>query len=265
MAAITPQVVERWKLALLRIRSRNTVRMRLRALKAAFSYAKRLRLVAENPAAEISPPAADQVSRVLSADELEALFAQMPPHVRRAAVFAVHSGLRLGAIVALDWKSVRQLPSGGLEMTVRRSSEVGAPGGHQEKTRRSRAVPIHPAAAASMGPPQPAGRVFEGVTRYMLQSWMPKASERAKIGRARFHDLKHTFCTRYMEATGDIDALSHIVGNTLGSLKEYIYLAKPRSEGLLRLDLGPVSHYSPTQEPAPGAGASRKRTRKTAL
>ena len=41
-----------------------------------------------------------------------------------------------------------------------------------------------------------------------------KTLERAKIENLRFHDLRHTAATRMAEATGNIIAVSRILGHT---------------------------------------------------
>lgn len=258
LGAVAPQVIEKWKIALLKKFSPNTVRMRLRALRAAFGYACRLKLLRENPAAEIRMPAAVEVGRVLADDEIQELLENLPVLAARAAVFALHTGLRRGELLNLDWRMVRQAEGVPSEIVIQRAGSVGLDGTFQPKTREPRAVPLHPVAKRVMGSSQKKGQVFGGLTVEILESNLRKARKKAGLGRVRFHDLRHTWATRFMEKTGDLFALMHLGGwRSINSVSQYQHLTRGRKEAILSLDFQISSPNVPPKAVFEGASLGR--------
>lgn len=206
-----------------------TVGMRLRSLHTALEWAKSqgyISIVPPCPQPRVAP-----VGRVLSDAELARLFANLPPLTRPASMFAVHTGVRAGELIALTWERVRQAAGGG-----HWEAEIYSP-----KTHTSRVIPLHPGAVDALGAPNSTGVVFK-----MTQSWVThaitKAARKANLGRVRLHDLRHTWATRYMQATGDLFGLMTLGGwRSLQSVARYQHLTKTRSESINLLKFPTIS------------------------
>lgn len=179
-------------------------------------------------------PAAQRVGRVLSDVEITGILENVSATVGRGLVFALHMGVRRNELLSLEWKSVRD---GVIEIEAKHS-----------KTRRGRVVPLHAAAGRVMGPAQPAGRVFPGLSVDMLESQLRAAAVALDLGRVRIHDFRHTWATRFMERTGDLFALMQLGGwRSVASMAPYQHLTRARAEGILGLDFGKASHWEPTE------------------
>jgi len=174
----------------------NTVRMRLRAFSAALGWAKERGYLAENPfdrlrrKSSLFPPAKD-ASRYLSPGEVEKLIYALPQDQAKAVYFILHTGLRHGEILDLDWKHVHRPKTGPWTAEV-----------YSRKTGAHRVIELDPKAVEIMGAPNDSGRVFPGAT----QTWLGKAVRAAAggWGPVRVHDLRHTWATNFMYRHGNI-------------------------------------------------------------
>lgn len=231
LVGIRNEDVERWERGLLERYSPNTVRIRLRAVRTAFNWAVREGLITRCPSFHM-PPAID-VGRTLSDTEVSALMDALPDWLKAPVVFALHTGLRRGEMLSLTWERV-QRPENGLW-----EAEIGGVGGPTTKTRRSRVIPIHPRAREAMGPPRVRGLVFDLPESSIVHA-LADATRKAKLGRVRFHDLRHTWATRYMQATGDLFGLMRLGGwSSMGSVRVYQHLTKARSDSVVLVNYLP--------------------------
>ncbi|MBK7215476.1 MAG: tyrosine-type recombinase/integrase [Bacteroidales bacterium] len=82
----------------------------------------------------------EKAGRVLTDQEVSAIYEALPANARGPFVFALHTGVRRGELLALRWERVRKATEGYWE------AEIGGIGGPKTKTGRSRVVPLHPAA-----------------------------------------------------------------------------------------------------------------------
>lgn len=239
LPAVTPHHIEKWKAKLHdQGLGRTTVAMRLRSLRAAFQHGVKMRLLPANPCAGIRQPDSLPRARVIPNDELKRLFSAMPPRVAAAGVFILHTGVRLGELLSLDWQSVNRPKDDPW------TAKVEAHGGFRTKTRRDRLIRLHPLARASMGAPRASGKVFEGLREGMMEQAMRRARAKTKIEKVRWHDLRHTFCTRYMESTGDLPGLMMQSGHSsLEAVRCYQHLTKGRLDAGMSLDFG----FTPTK------------------
>lgn len=227
-ANIAPNDIEAWKLAMLQKFNPNTVRLRLRSVKAAFAYAERLGFCSNNPAKIVRMPPAVAVGRVLTPKEIKAILAGVTAHaLRDAIVLTLYTGLRRGELLALDWSWVK---------TPRQRLEIHIPAA-STKTRTARVVPIHPAVQGCLGRPA-SGRIFPYAPEY-FQHGLAKAAAAAKLGRVRWHDLRHTWATKFMETTGDMFSLMQMGGwRSIQSVTQYQHLTRGRRDAILGLNYG---------------------------
>ena len=233
ISEIKGEDVADWERGLLATGSPNTARIRLRAVRTAFNWAVREGLITRAPSFHMPP--ADEVGRVLSDSEVSAILETSPGWLRPLVVFAIHTGVRRGELLSLAWERVRR-PAAGLW-----EAEIGGVGGPTTKTRTSRILPIHPQAAGAMGSPRAAGLVFP-VSPSSIVHAIEAVAVKAKLGRVRFHDFRHTWATRFMQATGDLFALMRLGGwSSMGSVKVYQHLTKARSDSVILVNYTPIS------------------------
>lgn len=148
-----------------------------------------------------SPPR----QRFLSRGEYRALLAAARTEIRPMIQLAVETGLRRAELFGLQWKRV-DLPRRELILEVTKSG-------------RPRRVPLSPAAHDLLHRLQrpgeiyvfahPDGRPYEDVHRSFRS-----ACERAGIENFRWHDLRHTYASWWVQDGGDIQHLARILGHS---------------------------------------------------
>lgn len=160
--------------------------------------------------------------RELSADEEAALFAKLPDNLKPLVEFAILSGQRKGEIVTLRWSDV-DLAGGRATVSVK--------GGGRHT------FPLSPRMAAIVrAQPKVCPQVFTYVCQrpapkrqdrpqrvkgerypFSAQGWnrqWKRALKDAGISDYRFHDNRHTSATRNLRATGNLKAVSKLLGHT---------------------------------------------------
>ncbi len=233
-----------------------TVRMRLAHAGAGFSWARRREWISRNPFDAVEKPRAKKHDRVLTGDELRTIDAEiLPPEDRGWFTTLLWTGLRREELVGLSRPQVLQSNVPGELWRLKFTAE-------QTKNKKAKVVELHPHAQAAVADAMAkarGARLFDGLSLSRIQHWFERIS--AHLGRVTPHTLKHTFCTRFMEATGDMDSLMLLTGNSRRSLElHYLHLSRPRSKVILALDFG----FSPPALPqnasaARPAGTRRKR------
>lgn len=104
------------------------------------------------------------------------------PILRRAALFACMSGLRLSDIIALTWDKIITLPDGETGIKLR-----------SQKTKVESFIPINGEALAICGE-RSEGKVFKGFKRSMAQHPLKKWLKSAGINKhITFHGFRHSY------------------------------------------------------------------------
>ena len=143
--------------------------------------------------------------RYLSDDEEQRLLAALPDHLAEVARFALATGLRMANITGLEW---RQVDLG------RRQTWIWP---DQSKTRQAIAVPLNEDAVTVLRRQwgQHPDRVFthagQPFTQANGRTWR-KAVKAAGLANFRFHDLRHTWATRHIQAGTPLHALMELGG-----------------------------------------------------
>lgn len=209
----------------------NHVRLRLRHLKAAFRWGLKRDHLEVDPFLHFEMPPKVKVARLLTPDELSRLMAEMPDVCRRAMFFVLHTGLRIGEVLRLDWSGVSRGPTGIWYLTVVKSKTRRALGA-ETKTQA-----IHPRAVAVMGEPRKAGPVFD-VKLSRLEQRLRAAVLKLGLGRARWHDVRHTWATYLMEEIKDLKALMDAGGwATVEAAMVYQHGTDKRRDATLQMPL----------------------------
>ncbi len=154
-------------------------------------------------------------------------------HLQPLVLLALNSGLRRGELLALRWSDVDQA---GAQLTVR---------GATSKTGRTRRVPLNTEALAVFGAWQPAGAagealVFPGPQGEVMEdvktAW-GKLLTAASIEHFTFHDLRHTFASRLVQAGVDLNTVRELLGHAdIKMTLRYAHLApEHRAAAVARL------------------------------
>jgi site-specific recombinase XerD len=168
----------------------------------AFSLAiKEWEWVRENPVRRVSKEKVDnQVERWLTKREEQALLFSSPKWLRQIIVFAIYTGLRQAEILDLEWSQVDLF---GRTLTILK-----------QKNKAKDVLPLNKRALSIL---KQRARVRDRKTNYVyyngnaaridarnLLRAFYSALKKSKIAKARFHDLRHTFATRLIQAGVDI-------------------------------------------------------------
>ena len=191
ISEISRSDAEKWFVEIKGRMELSSVRTRVLAMRTAFQFAIEQGYLTVNPFSHLPLPPADFAGRPLSDAEIKALFAVLPPKYRRVCEFSLYTGLRVGEIERLEWSWIS-----GNELRIPPKSS---------KNKRSRTLLIHPSAMGVIGEPG-YGLVF-GLNRQQIHRALRIANAKSGIGRVKFHDMRHTFASRYWHQTKDIFGL----------------------------------------------------------
>lgn len=143
-------------------------------------------------------------------EEQNRLFAELPPHLKQMAVFAVNTGCRDKEICRLRWEWEVPLPELNLSVFI-------VPG-EWVKNADDRLIVLNENAKAVIEEMRGinAQYVFtfrnQPIKRMMNSAWK-KARQRANLARVRVHDLKHTFGRRLRAAGVSYEDRQDLLGH----------------------------------------------------
>lgn len=217
VGSITPEQIEAYKRKRLKVVKPATVNRDLAALKHA------LRLAVKWGYLEVSP--ADQVSglkeppgrvRYLTREEAARLTESCSKWLRPLVVAALHTGMRQGELLALEWDDVDM-----------RRRQIRIP---DSKTGDARVVPVNELLyniLSGLGPKE--GNVFKnrrGKGYSWINSAFKNALARAGIKDFRFHDLRHTFASWLAMAGVPLSTIGRLLGQKTPQMTmRYAHLA----------------------------------------
>ncbi len=212
LADVTPKIITAYKAK----RSAEgvgpaSINRELATLKRAFNLAVReWEWCRYNPVLRVSmekePPGR---TRYLSPGEEAALVTACPEWLRDIVVFAVNTGMRQGEILSLRWPSVD---------LFRRTATV-----EQSKNGEKRTIPLNEAALELLKARAKVRSIksdlaFSSAAETMIdncnlgRAFRP-AANRAGLKDIRFHDLRHTFATRLVQAGVDLYSVQRLLGH----------------------------------------------------
>lgn len=195
--------------------SDTTVNRDLEALRHFLYWAVDEGLLAANPLARMPLVRERRKPRmVMSVAEEAKLLGAAAPHLRAIIIAALDSGMRRGELLGQRWD---HLDLGRGLLSVTRSKTAGGEGREIPLTRRLQAL-----LAASA---QPRGLVFtfKGQPVRAIKTAWKAAMRRAGIRYYRFHDLRHAFNTRLMEAGVMQEIRKALMGHSSGEDTNSIY------------------------------------------
>ena len=251
LSGITVEDIERWRTRRLgEGASAATVTRTMMTLSGAFTRAVRLGKLADNPVRRVERPRIDRTPKVryldpaeetrlrsaLSKRDLEMRKARqsanrwrkdrketrLPPlphfgdHLTPAVLVSMNTGLRRGELLALRWGSVDLKHK---QITIE---------GHTAKSQQTRHVPLNEEAADLLRKwkeqaPDPE-RVFPIDTGFKT-AW-GALLVRAKITKFRWHDLRHHFASRLVQAGVPLNTVRELLGHgSMAMTLRYAHLA----------------------------------------
>jgi integrase len=185
-----------------------TVNRDLSVLRRVLNWAVEEGLIPVNPLGRLRLPAERVEPRpVMSIPEEDALLAAVPPEFQNVIIAALDTGMRRGELLSQRWEHLdftREL------LFVSRSKTAAGEGREIPLTRRLSQILY-------------AFRQDEGIVFGMRQNSISSirrawkaAVRRARLRHFRFHDLRHSFNTRLMEAGVMPDVRMALMGHTSG-------------------------------------------------
>jgi integrase len=243
LGEITPFHVERWRSARLKAGiSASTVNRDLNVLRAALRLAKQWKLLSAHPLADVRPSKVDRAGtvRYLSPAEEKRLraalaarddkrraereranvwrrergYAEWAPHgtytdhLTPIVLLALNTGMRRGELFAMRWADVDLVRA---IVTVR---------GADAKSGQTRHVPLNTEVITVLNTWKDgsttelafAGRDGEPLDD-IKTAWL-KLAKVAKLENFRFHDLRHTFASKLVQAGVDLNTVRELLGHT---------------------------------------------------
>ena len=231
LAEITVQDAERFKVNLAERFTPATVNRYLALLKAIFYRAIKAEKSEGNPVRGIKLLKENNArTRCLSEDEERRLLACSSPSLRPVLTLALHTGMRLGELLALRWEDV-DFYTGTLTIRRAKSGEgrrVPMNAVVRETLadlRRERVQAARQSGEREILSPHvfcsPEGHQWQNFYR----DWY-KALKHAEIRDLRPHDLRHTFASRLVMAGVDLLTVKELLGHkTLAMTLRYSYLS----------------------------------------
>lgn len=179
-----------------------TINNRLAVFRQALNHARDIHGVAVPalPWRKMAQAKPDAPRRYMGDGELDLLVEAAAPHLRHAIMLSLLTGLRRGAVLALDWQQV------DLSRGIIHARGKGRAGG------KANAVPITSDVQAlllEIGP-QPSGPVisYKGKRLKSLDTAFNKARARAGLPHLQFHDLRRTFAQDLLDVGGQEGVVS---------------------------------------------------------
>jgi site-specific recombinase XerD len=217
--------------------SSHTVNNRVRALRAFFAWLHRRGYTDEHRLRDLRPPrVTEKVIEVLTADEIENIFASMNPNTllgaRNTAIYSLmlDTGLRLSEVVTLRYEDVH--------LEDRYIKVLGK--GNKERIVTFGAIcqrwVIHYAYDFRVEPAQPrVDNFFLSIDGFpmsssALRSLTERLSRTAGVPRLHPHQLRHTYATQFLLNGGDVFLLKQNLGHsTLVMVENFVHMASSPS------------------------------------
>lgn len=210
VAVISPSDIERYKAQRKKeMRSPYTINRELECLRLTLSMAVRWSWIKENPFKNVrllEEP--EGRTRWYTFDEFHRLLSVMPRYMQDLCTFAAFTGMRMNEILFLQYSQ--------LNLQEKRLALLGT----QTKNKRSRIVALNQTAVDvirsqihRVGVPYVFYNPENGKPWAPVSHTFAKFSKIANVPDARFHDLRHTFCSWMVMSGKDLNTVRDLVGH----------------------------------------------------
>jgi len=234
-----------------------TVNRDLSVLRHVLYWALDNSLMAANPLARMRlVPERRTKKRVLSVAEEVALLASCAKHFRPIVLMAVDTGLRRGELLQQLWQDV-DLERRILSVTRSKTAQ----GDSRELPLTERVFPYLEERRS------PEGLIFTYNEKpiHLVKTAWKKALQRSGVRRLRFHDLRHTFNTRLLEAGIIQDVRKALMGHASNDVHSaYTHVELPiKRESIRKLEAWVDAEYQNLKQPPADAGTDTSQSGET--
>jgi integrase len=151
------------------------------------------------------------------------LFARLPQHLARMALFKVNTGLREQEVVQLRWAWEQRVPELGVSVFLIPAQFGGRRRNSGVKNREDRLVVLNETAAAVIEAcrgehPEFVFSYRGKPVKFMNNSAWQKARNETGLTQVRVHDLKHTFGRRLRAAGVALETRRVLLGHKSGDI-----------------------------------------------
>lgn len=250
LTAIEPEQIEKYKSSRLKEVKPGTINRDLQALRRMFNLGKAWSHARENPFDEqvsLLPEPGGRV-RYLTQDEFVKVVSCCPPHLRPLIVTAVHTGLRMGDLLRLQWPYV-DLENGFASIL-------------QPKNNEPRHIPLNRTVQEVLLPIKLKNKLWvftneagKKIPSRTVEYQFALAIKKAGIQDFRFHDLRHTTASWLAMAGANQDVIRDVLGHKdIRMSFRYTHLMPGRTKAALeKLDKFFPSKSPDAPTPAPAA------------
>lgn len=186
----------------------NTICCRIRNLHSALNFAVREKLIAYNPCLDAETRVDEQECKktYLNVEEVKSLIdtSCTSDILKRAFLFSVFSGLRLGDVRNLTWRDIIK-DGNNWRVEIR-----------MQKTKEMLYLPLNRMARKWLNEPEqhePGDKIFKGLGtsfRETMDKWMKDAGITKKVG---YHTSRHSFAVLALDAGVDLYTCSSLMGH----------------------------------------------------
>lgn len=230
LGKLTHRKIDRWKIDRASIVKPATLNRELASLKSALNRAVEWSLLDENPAKHVKAIKDDAGKRARYLDKKErkrlhkALKACESPYLPVMVNLILHTGLRRGEVFSLCWEDI------DLDAPILHVRAANA------KSSKDRYIPLNKNAVTllkgwRLRSGNREGLVFRNPAGYQLRDikrqWI-KLMKAAEISDFRFHDLRHDFASRLVQASVDLYRVKDLLGHSTITLTERYSHLQPR-------------------------------------
>ncbi len=195
LTAIRRHDVERFVAARSKVVKPWTVISEVGILKQMLSLAVKWGYLWQSPAQDVKKPRGSYRTRHLSEAEMHLLLTFCSPKIQPIVSLAFHTGMRQGELLGLTWDRVN-LKARRIFLPDTKGNEPQTVHLNDSAVEELRAIPRRPGSS----------RVFTVHPR-MLNHYFRKACKDAGLSDLRFHDCRHTFCSRLVELGANLRAV----------------------------------------------------------
>jgi integrase len=207
--AITPGMIDDFRVTVLVGRKPKTVKNYITFLKTALNRAVTWELIEFNPISKIKPPRIVKTFHFYDENEIERLIAEANEPLKTGIIILVNTGMRTGELFHLRWRDVN-LKNGSLR--------VWPYEGYSPKGKRPRRIPITAALnkilqglSKGKGPDDYVYR-FNNDPRALYERFAPLLKRQGMKG--TLHDLRHTFASHLAMAGVPIPVIKELLGHS---------------------------------------------------
>lgn len=179
--------------------------------------------LSESPLLQLLPKTDSRKPRPITWSEQRVLFAELPPHLARMALFAINTGCREREITQLRWRQEYRLAALGVSVFVL--------SGDSTKNGEERVVLLNAVARSIIescrGQHPDHVFVYEGnpVERMNNSAWR-RARAKTGLDAVRVHDLRHTFGMRLRAAGVSMEDRQDLLGHKSGRITTHYSAAE---------------------------------------